>query len=584
VRTELPKLAADEARCWSCHEGGAVSRERAAALCLHCHGEGTGDAQVATARVSKAISAAAYQRTSHAGVACVTCHPAAAAYGHAHQAEGNCAQCHTPHYAQARDPHVNVDCRACHVNGGRVVLDAATHRVVREPLAGPGPAARTHDLVRHPSRQSCERCHFGGNRLGASAMVLPAKSILCVGCHAATLSVNDAVTIPSLAVFLLGLGVAMSLWLSGAGNMIGGLKTVFSPRILWALESLLADTVLQRRLLRRSTARWVIHSLIFLPFLIRFAWGAVALAASWSGARGAWFAVLIDKNHPVNALLFDLTGLSVLVGVCAAIARGMATRRQRLPGLPGQGHAALAAIGSVVVIGFVLEGMRMAMTGVSGGAAFLGYAISRAFTAGPGMAAAPHRARRQRHGRHQDVEHPAEWKVGHKRAAQSMERAVRESGPSAPTITSAVRRRAPIRTASPSTAETAQLVHSVAPPATARCAMWRSKTPRFRITPGQVFSAASFPAMYVRSADTLCATAASGALTSPARMAGMYSAHCTGKPTWRRRSSIKTRSPARAMGSAADAPAGPAPITMASQWSVIARPREAPILSPEGAG
>jgi nitrate reductase gamma subunit len=216
-------------------------------------------------------------------------------------------------------------------------------------------------------------------------MVLPAKSILCVGCHAATLSVNDAVTIPSLVVFLVGLAVAMSLWLSGTGNMIGGLKTVFSSRILLALESLLVDTVLQRRLLRQSAARWAIHSLIFLPFVIRFAWGAVALAASWTGARGAWFVMLIDKNHPVNALLFDLTGLSVLVGVCAAIARGIATRRQRLPGLPGQDHAALAVIGSVVVIGFVLEGMRMAMTGVSGRAAFLGYIISGAFTAGPAL-------------------------------------------------------------------------------------------------------------------------------------------------------------------------------------------------------
>ena len=386
ARQELPKPAADDARCLSCHEGGAVSREHAAALCLHCHGEGTSDAQIATARVSKAINAADYKLTSHAGVRCGTCHPSAAAYGHAHQAEGNCAQCHKPHYSQARDPHLNVDCRACHVSGGRMAL--ADHRVVRERVAEAGLAARTHGMVRRPSRQACERCHFDGNRLGASAMVLPAKSILCVGCHAATLSVNDAVTIPSLTVFLLGLAVAMSLWLSGTGNTIGGLKTVFSPRILLALESLLVDTVLQRRLLRQSAARWVIHSLIFLPFAIRFAWGAVALVASWTGAHGAWFGALIDKNHPVSALLFDLTGLSVLVGVCAAIARGIATRRQRLPGLPGQDHWALAVIGSVVAIGFVLEGMRMAMTGVSGGAAFLGYAISRAFTAGPALARA----------------------------------------------------------------------------------------------------------------------------------------------------------------------------------------------------
>jgi nitrate reductase gamma subunit len=178
----------------------------------------------------------------------------------------------------------------------------------------------------------------------------------------------------------------MSLWLSGAGGLGGGLKTLVSSRILFVLKSLLLDSVMQRRLLRQSGARWAIHSLIFLPFVIRFLWGAAALLASWVGASGTSFLVLVDKNHPLNAFFFDVTGLSIIVGVCAAIARGIATRRQRLPGLPGQDRTALALIGGVVVVGFVLEGMRMAMTGASGGAAFLGYALSSAFTAGPALA------------------------------------------------------------------------------------------------------------------------------------------------------------------------------------------------------
>jgi nitrate reductase gamma subunit len=370
VRKELPKPAGDDAKCWACHAAGDVSGERAAALCLHCHGVGTSDAQIATDQVLDPIAAAEYKLTPHAAVACTTCHPGATTYEHRPQAKGNCALCHRPHYAQARDPHVNVECLECHLS-----------------IKAPGPKTHLspHMLARRTPLQACERCHFDGNPVGASAMVLPAKSVLCVGCHAATLSVNDAVTIPSLLVFALGLAVAMSLWLSGAGNTIGGLKTVFSPRILLALESLLMDTVLQRRLRRQSAARWAIHSLIFLPFVIRFAWGAVALVASWTGARGAWFVMLIDRNHPLTALLFDITGLAVLVGVGAAIVRAIANRRQQVPGLPGQDHAALAAIGGVVAIGFVLEGMRMAMTGVFVHAAFLGYLISRAFTAGPAL-------------------------------------------------------------------------------------------------------------------------------------------------------------------------------------------------------
>jgi hypothetical protein len=121
ARKQLPKPSADDAKCWSCHEGGAVSRERAATLCLHCHGEGTSDAQIATGRVRLPVptNTAAYKRSPHSGLACTTCHPGAAAYGHARQEAGlNCAQCHNPHhYAQARDPHVNMDCRPCHIMG-----------------------------------------------------------------------------------------------------------------------------------------------------------------------------------------------------------------------------------------------------------------------------------------------------------------------------------------------------------------------------------------------------------------------------------------------------------------------------------
>ena len=61
-----------------------------------------------------------------------------------------------------------------------------------------------------------------------------------------------------------------------------------------------------------------------------------------------------------------------------------------MPGLPGQDHLALGLIGGVVVVGFVLEGMRIAMTGASGTAAFafLGYVISKAFSNGPALTGA----------------------------------------------------------------------------------------------------------------------------------------------------------------------------------------------------
>ncbi len=385
ARQALPAPAADDAACWSCHESGDVAPERQAASCLACHGVGQSQAQVATARTVAPVDAAALGGTPHAGTSCSTCHPGAAAYGHARQPQGDCRQCHETHYSEARDPHLGVDCRACHARGGRVVRDTASQRLVRERVPGPDPTANVHDMPRHPSRQDCQRCHHDGNGLGVSAAVLPAKSVICMGCHAATLSVADVVTIPSLLVFLLGVALAVSLWRSGAGGLGAGLGTVFSRRVLTVLRSLLLDTVLQRRLLRRSPARWAIHSLIFLPFVVRFLWGVAAFVVSWTGTRGSGYLALVDKNHPLNACFFDVTGVMIIVGVCAAVARGIATRRQRLPGLPGQDRLALTLVGAVVVVGFLLEGMRIAMTGASGAWAFLGHAISHVFSAGPAL-------------------------------------------------------------------------------------------------------------------------------------------------------------------------------------------------------
>ena len=59
-------------------------------------------------------------------------------------------------------------------------------------------------------------------------MVLPAKSIICMPCHAGTFSVGDTTTILSLIVFFAGLVMVFSYVLTGAssfsslpGGMVG---------------------------------------------------------------------------------------------------------------------------------------------------------------------------------------------------------------------------------------------------------------------------------------------------------------------------------------------------------------------------
>jgi len=64
-------------------------------------------------------------------------------------------------------------------------------------------------------------------------------------------------------------------------------------------------------------------------------------------------------------------------GNCICPGPGARKKHVRLPDLPSQDRIALALIGGIVLVGFVLEGMRIAMTGFPGGAewAFVGYGI-----------------------------------------------------------------------------------------------------------------------------------------------------------------------------------------------------------------
>jgi nitrate reductase gamma subunit len=251
-------------------------------------------------------------------------------------------------------------------------------------------------MARLDKESSCRRCHFDGNRVGAAAMILPAKSIICMPCHTATFSVGDTITILALIVFVVGLVMAASVWSSGSlpGETITNplakicklsgrsVRVLFSSKVLLVLEALFLDVLLQRRLFRQSPGRWLIHSMIFLPFVFRFTWGLVALCASvW---RPEWTPVwdMLNKNHPTTAFLFDLTGIMVILGAVMALIRGLLKRSPRLPDLPGQDILALGLIAGIVILGFVLEGMRIAMTGWPSGAtsAFLGFAVSRIFT------------------------------------------------------------------------------------------------------------------------------------------------------------------------------------------------------------
>ncbi|MBW1852577.1 MAG: respiratory nitrate reductase subunit gamma, partial [Deltaproteobacteria bacterium] len=394
----LPPLDAVDEACLSCHRSIAPehigSSKHISRFCFHCHA--LKDETKKTA-ITPLIDVADYDATAHARVSCLTCHPDAAQFSHSKQTLGDCRQCHLPHDEKvAHDAHFRVSCGACHLESARPIKDTDSGNILWQVERESNDGCRVHHLIRTGEESSCRRCHFKGNPVGASAMVLPAKSLLCMPCHAATFSVGDTTTVVSLIVFLLSILNLAAIWLSGSmmgeaglrpGKKLGKIirvifSSVFSTRIFVIISALILDAFLQRRLFRQSRTRWIIHCLIFFPFVFRLLWGLFALVSSlwvpdWVGIR-----VLLDKNHPVNGFLFDLSGGILVLGIALVMARRVFKgESDKLQEMPKPDWPAFCLLGGIIMVGFILEGMRIAMTGSPAGAeyAFLGYGISRLF-------------------------------------------------------------------------------------------------------------------------------------------------------------------------------------------------------------
>jgi len=393
-QAELPEFADEDQPCLQCHlaVSGDESRttRQIADLCFLCH-----STENRQANSFPLIDKAQYASTPHSDVNCLVCHPRAAAFGHGDQAPGECRQCHWPHdEKKTHDLHSAVTCGTCHLNGVEPVRDSGNGPIVWHSPRRADRVSSIHQIQLPQKDESCRSCHTRGNTIGAAAMVFPAKSVICMPCHAATLSVGDTVTALSLLLFCAGLVIIGSVWFSGGNQMVGTrLKlaqsiravfgTIFSMRIFAIINSLIMDGLLQRRLFLISKERWLLHALVFYPFLFRFIWGVFALLASlqWPQWSGTW--AMLDKNDPLTAFLFDLSGMVVIVGVIGMIIRRVEQRSEAaFSELPAADWPAYALLGGIMIAGFVLEGMRMAMTGSPGEApyAFIGDAISRMLT------------------------------------------------------------------------------------------------------------------------------------------------------------------------------------------------------------
>jgi nitrate reductase gamma subunit len=360
-------LDEDSAECMRCHQEPTQENPNGSAMCLYCHGDtASGKAP------GLLMSLKDYPKTPHANQDCTICHLDSAAYPHDEQTLSDCASCHEPHVeSDTHDAHIGVSCESCHLSGVEPtgsVDEGVGYKIVPTPDG----LIDVHQM-KLEDEEGCERCHYAGNDVGAAAMVLPQKSIACLACHSATPTVGDTPSAAGLLVLVVGLVMTLGLAVNcapGEGGsrismMLGACGRAATSRSKMGAmgDVLFWDMLFQRRLFKRSPLRWFIHALIFYPFLFRFVWGLVAMVGTYVAPDSTLIWYMVNKNAPGTALLFDVTGLMLLVGVVLALIRGVNWDETALAGQPRQDRLALGLIFGVTLIGFVLEGMRIVMTG-----------------------------------------------------------------------------------------------------------------------------------------------------------------------------------------------------------------------------
>lgn len=374
------RIFPEDEGCMACH--GSISAEdpenaeKISLLCFYCH-SGTPEKGLKKDLMwYPTIDPDDYKSTAHSGISCIKCHQGSLEFKHSDQEPGDCRICHLLHNEKtAHDAHSDVSCGACHLNDVILVKDRRDNKILWQRYPGPRGASKIHQMLLTDDDAFCSRCHFKDNNLGAPSSILPAKGITCMPCHAATFSIGDAPTVISLMIFLIGIINIIFIWLSGNRHEWKG--AVMSYKII---KALFLDILLQRRLFRASRIRWFFHALIFCPFILRFSWGLVALLSSLWFNQWSWVRIMLDKNHPLTAFLFDVTGLMVIIGLtCMIIRTKVFGSANRIEGMPKVDWPAYGLLGAIIVAGFILEAMRISMTGSPQGSeyAFLGYGISR---------------------------------------------------------------------------------------------------------------------------------------------------------------------------------------------------------------
>lgn len=203
----------------------------------------------------------------------------------------------------------------------------------------------------------------------------------------------------TMALFLAGFAANVSLWLEGrAGQSLnrskwgslsahaGAAVRAVSGRRFWhGIKMLLLDGLLHRALYREGKVRWLSHTLLALSFLLLFALSTFTgffeeILRFMFKVETPFVLAVVNKDTPIMAVLNEVLGIPLILGLVAVIARRYVSR-------PAQLRTEVADTSILVLLGIGLltsyptEALRFLMedTPVAlGGISFIGYPLAQA--------------------------------------------------------------------------------------------------------------------------------------------------------------------------------------------------------------
>ncbi len=394
-----PVLDGKQRDCLDCHRYPNVNTNEGAyasqALCMECHGQKACEKTVNGQPVSLRVDLESFEKTRHRYTACIQCHTDVARCPHDSESGARCTGCHSVHgEEEIHDPHLRVDCQACHrtsrfvsldKESGQIRLSHADDQNIPISLAD-------HTLPDVADPEFCKRCHRTENKVGAAAAVLPSKSFLCILCHSAPLAIGHPIFWIAFVIFLFGVILTLNLWFKGS---VQGEETslhrkvslasesvwqvIFSRQVFTLIKVIILDIFLQRRILQESVKRWSIHSLIYLSILTRLMVGLLTYFAYRIGPDSSLTLALLNKNNGFTALFYDLTGLLIVLGILWAMIQRFILKPVHVA-RESQDNLAIAMIGVLILLGFLLEAVRIVLTQIPqsmAGFSFIGYPLAR---------------------------------------------------------------------------------------------------------------------------------------------------------------------------------------------------------------